>query len=435
MRRILLLLLAAATVSVGCGSVPSETGDPETAAASGRPEPSQRDQGESSAQILASGPFTLELVADFNISTGAFFEDIPDVDFGGLSGMYFDPDRMEVVAISDSRANNRYFTLAVELDGDSISFTPTAFVQLEDGASVEADSTLGDSASGDDSAADSTTGASATRRVFDPESIARAPNGNLFVSAEGTVAREPRIAPTIAEYQPDGRFVRFLPVPDKYAPESEGPQTKGIVDNLAFESLSVSPDGSRLFTATEAALVQDGAPSTVDKGSPARILEIRIDEGAAGMVREYIYPVEPLTLPGDFEPTAGENGLVELLAISNTELLALERNFVRGDAREAPQRRNVIRIFRVSLRGATDVAEIFSLAETTGLVPVEKELIIDFDEITAGLSPEYPELDNFEGLSWGPILPDGSPTLIVVSDNNFNPWQRTAFLLFRIRTD
>lgn len=411
MKRFPLLLLAAAAAA--CGGAPPEADDAEAVTAGA--------QRTSSAQVLPSGPFTLELVADFNIPTGASFEDIPDVDFGGISGLFFDPEKMEIVAISDSRADNRYFTLGVELDGDSVRFTPRSVTQLEDGDSPEA----GEPAAG----------APAARRVLDPESIARAPNGNLFVSTEGTVAYVPRVAPTIAEFQPDGRFVRFLPVPDKFVPEADGPQTRGIVDNRAFESLSVSPDGSRVFAATEAALVQDGTPPSVDKGSPARILEIGIGEGSEGPVREYIYPVEPLTVPGDFEPVAGENGLVELLALSNTELLALERNFVRGSAAPEQQRRNVIRIFRVSLQGATDVAEIYSLANATDLVPVEKELIIDFDEITPRLSSEFPELDNFEGLSWGPILPDGSGSLIVVSDNNFNPWQRTSFLLFRICTD
>jgi hypothetical protein len=94
----------------------------------------------------------------------------------------------------------------------------------------------------------------------------------------------------------------------------------------------------------------------------------------------------------------------------------------------------------VSLGSATDVSTVFSLADVDprsrgGIVPIEKELILDFDDILPALSREFPELDNFEGLSFGPVLPDGSPSLIVVSDNNFNPWQRTSFLLFRIRTD
>ena len=434
MKRISLLLLAAVVFPVGCGAGPPEAGTAETA-------PAATQRG-SSAQILPSGPFSLELVADFNIPTGSSFEGISAADFGGISGLFFDPDRMEIVAISDSRANNRYFTLAVQLDGDAISLTPISVTDLADASTPDAsppDASAPD-ASMPDASMPEHTERLAARRVFDPESIARAPNGNLFVSTEGIVAREPRIAPTIAEYQPDGKFVRFLPVPDKFVPEAAGPQTQGIADNLAFESLAVSPDGSRVFTATEAALVQDGTPPSVDEGSLARILEIGVEGDSADVVREYIYPVEPLTLPDDFEPVAGENGLVELLALSNTELLALERNFVRGGTAAAPRRRNLIRIFRVSLQDATDVAEIFSLTGSSGivpaeLVPAEKELLIDLDEITSGLSPEYPELDNFEGLCWGPMLPDGSPSLIVVSDNNFNPWQRTSFLLFRIRTE
>jgi hypothetical protein len=49
-----------------------------------------------------------------------------------------------------------------------------------------------------------------------------------------------------------------------------------------------------------------------------------------------------------------------------------------------------------------------------------------------GLSPELAQLDNFEGMAFGPDLPDGARTLLLVSDDNFNPHQRTAFLLFRI---
>ena len=77
MKRFPLLLLVAAAASAACGGAPPEADDAETAAAG--------TQRTSSAQILPGGPFTLELVADFNIPTGASFEDIPDVDFGGIS--------------------------------------------------------------------------------------------------------------------------------------------------------------------------------------------------------------------------------------------------------------------------------------------------------------------------------------------------------------
>ena len=40
-------------------------------------------------------------------------------------------------------------------------------------------------------------------------------------------------------------------------------------------------------------------------------------------------------------------------------------------------------------------------------------------------------LDNIEGISWGPPV-DGLPTLILVSDNNFNREQFTQFIALQV---
>jgi hypothetical protein len=42
-------------------------------------------------------------------------------------------------------------------------------------------------------------------------------------------------------------------------------------------------------------------------------------------------------------------------------------------------------------------------------------------------------LDNLEGMTLGPRLPDGSQSLLLVSDNNFNSLQITQLLLFRLK--
>ena len=42
-------------------------------------------------------------------------------------------------------------------------------------------------------------------------------------------------------------------------------------------------------------------------------------------------------------------------------------------------------------------------------------------------------IDNIEGVTFGPTLPNGNITLIFVSDNNFNPLEKTQFLLFEIQ--
>ena len=41
--------------------------------------------------------------------------------------------------------------------------------------------------------------------------------------------------------------------------------------------------------------------------------------------------------------------------------------------------------------------------------------------------------DNLEGMTFGPDLPDGSRTLVLVSDNNFEPLQKTQIVALRWR--
>ncbi len=41
-------------------------------------------------------------------------------------------------------------------------------------------------------------------------------------------------------------------------------------------------------------------------------------------------------------------------------------------------------------------------------------------------------VDNIEGITFGPTLPNGHRTLIFVADNNFSPLQKTQLLLFEV---
>jgi hypothetical protein len=123
--------------------------------------------------------------------------------------------------------------------------------------------------------------------------------------------------------------------------------------------------------------------------------------------------------------------LVELLAFDRTTLLALERAHIENGEARAPGR-NSIRVYRITLTGATDISTLASLGGHAEVVPVKKTLLMDLSDVK-GLSPELaPILDNFEGLAFGPRLPDGRATLLLVSDDNFSAVQRTWFLLFAI---
>jgi hypothetical protein len=83
------------------------------------------------------------------------------------------------------------------------------------------------------------------------------------------------------------------------------------------------------------------------------------------------------------------------------------------------------------LDGASDVASVDSLATAEGVTPVRKRLLLDLGDL-AGLSPRLSSLDNFEGLAFGPRLADGSASLLLVSDDNFDKTQVTSFLLLRV---
>jgi len=58
----------------------------------------------------------------------------------------------------------------------------------------------------------------------------------------------------------------------------------------------------------------------------------------------------------------------------------------------------------------------------------QKRLLLDFSDL--GITQ-----DNSEAIAFGPTLPDGRQTAIVVSDNNFNDSQITQFLAFALDID
>ena len=322
--------------------------------------------------------------------------------FGGISGLTTRDEGREIYGISDAQKGGRIYRFALEDAGGALRIETLTVVSLA-------------MAPGDESP--------------DHEGIALLPDGTFAVSAEGT-SNEPRQPSSVAIYGRHGDFMRRLPIPEKFVPEPNGSATKGARGNAGFESLTLSPDGARLFTAAETALLQDGDPATFDAGARTRILEFVSRRDTYEPAREFAYDLEPVTkVP--FTPGVFINGLVDLLALDRSTLLALERGFVAN--KDTPGGGHCrIRLYRISLTGATDVSSLESLKEHPEVVPVKKTLLTDLSDVQ-GLSADLvPNLDNFEGLTFGPRLPDGRATLLLVSDDNFHAEQRTWFLRFAI---
>ena len=195
-------------------------------------------------------------------------------------------------------------------------------------------------------------------------------------------------------------------------------QEIGPRHNLGFEGLGFSPDGKSVWLAMESALYQDGPIATPSAGAIARLTRLDRD---GKVLAQFAYPLDPIqAVPAGKN---GDNGVSEILALDDTDALVLERAGVEG---ADGVWKLYIRLYAIDTTGATDIAAVPSLANAN-YIPVTKRLVIDLAK-----TAEIGRVDNIEGMSWGPTLADGKRSLVLVSDNNFNPAQITQFLAFEI---
>jgi hypothetical protein len=164
--------------------------------------------------------------------------------------------------------------------------------------------------------------------------------------------------------------------------------------------------------------VQDARPpepnsSSKEGASRNRFLHYSIDPERSLLVSEHVYVMDP--------PPEGtlSHGLVELLAIDQGgHFLSLERSFGSQGF--------TAKLFQISTGSATDTSRIETLkGDLATIQPIRKRLLLDLAQL--GIP-----LDNLEGMTLGPQLPDGSRSLLLISDDNFRTEQSTQFLLFRL---
>jgi len=324
------------------------------------------------------------VIAELELPVDLVDENIP---LGGLSGLTYDPACDLFYALSDDRgyvAPPRVYTLKLELDGPFVR--PLEVITLRD----ERGDAFG-------------------RGVLDPEAVSLAPDGMLWVGTEGEAHRE--VPPRVLGFRLDGALLTELEIPQPYLPGED----RGVRSNHGFEGLSVSPNGSRIIAAVESALVQDGPNADLDHGAVIRL--VAFDAATRRAVSERAYRVEPV--PDEPRPTTAYRsiGVSEILALDDHRVLVVERSFSAGVG-------NTVRLFLADLRTGDDITGFASLP--ADVKPVHKTLIADLADL--GIDP-----DNIEGLSLGPVLADGRPTLVLVADNNFQPdVQANQFLVLAV---
>ena len=223
---------------------------------------------------------------------------------------------------------------------------------------------------------------------LDLEGLVVIPEGFIVCSEDG---------PRIVEVDREGMLRSEIHVPARF---------RDARANKSLESLTMSPSGRFLYTTSEAALERDGAMATQAAGTRVRILRLARHEGE---VSEHAYATDPALRDG------GDHGVSDLCALSDDELLVLERGWMKGAG-------NTARIYRVKL---DDGSSCLGQAVLSASAPtLQKTLVADLaslraENLPAAKQPQpNPILDNYEGLTIGPVLKDGRPTIIVVSDDN-----------------
>lgn len=351
-------------------------------------------------RVIVTG---IELIGQGVIPAGAQFQ---DTEVGGLSGLSYDVGRDLYYVVSDDRSERnpaRFYTMSIDLSGN---------VLQSDDINILGVTTLRDD----------------NEQIYpaggvDPEAIVYAGEDRLFIASEGAAGANPIVDPFVKSFGLDGRQTGVSSLPTKFLPDGA---SVGVRNNLAFESLALRPDGAYLFTATENALAQDGSAAGPGVPSHARILAFERLTGQPAF--EWVYVTEPVQATPN--PPEGEatNGLVELMALDNNgTFLALERSFSQGVGFS-------VRIYMVRTQGALEVQSLDTLLSKLSdepLIiepPVVKELLLDLTDLGFFI-------DNVEGMTLGPQLEDGRQSLVLISDNNFNPFLGSRVIALALTLD
>lgn len=327
---------------------------------------------------------------------------------GGLSSITYRPGDSTWHLMCDDPSNlqaARFYQAALDLDATgfrSVNFLHVITLKRPDGTAFP-------------SAATDRTG------IIDPEGLVYNPaTGTFYWSSEGERLPENNppvlVQPFIREMNADGEHMAEFVLPELFRVKAtgNGPRRNGV-----FEGLTLSPDGKYLFASLEEPLYEDGPRADPSRnGTLVRIL--KFDVASRNVVAQYAYPLDKVHAAPNPADQFVLNGVAEITAASDNKLLVMERSFASGATPEFS-----VRIYEADLAAATDVTGLTALSGT-GYSPTPKQLVMDV--VNTGIT----RVDNLEGMTFGPALPNGNRTLVLVSDNNFNPLQMTQFLAFEV---
>jgi len=347
---------------------------------------------------------SLKFINEYDIPFNLKFK---ETTVGGLSGIDYDKKNDIYYFISDDRSAinpARFYTARIKTSEkgiDTVQFQDVKFLLQQNGETFP-------SAKQD------------LPHTTDPESMRFYPRTNQIIwtsEGERILKSDPPVLidPSINISDLDGKFVDTFSIPSILTMQAteNGPHQNGGLEGITFD-----PDFKTMYVTLEEPLYEDGPLADVaPTKSWTRIFSY--DVSTKRSLAQYAYGLEPVARPAN-PPTAFKiNGISEILSLGNKKLLTVERSFSTGNLT------CTIKVFIADLSQATPVENIKSMKEKSPEQPVSKKLLLNMDDL--GIF-----IDNIEGVTFGPDLPNGHKTLLFVSDNNFIPLEKMQLLLFEV---
>jgi len=353
----------------------------------------QKDQLVNSLKFL--GSYELPYNEQFNGTT-----------IGGLSGIDYDPENKIYHLICDDRSNinpARFYSAKINFTQNGISnfqFVNSTALLQRDGAYYP-DSKKNPA------------------QASDPEAMRYNPTTKQFIWAsegERIIGKDTILSqPTLTIIDTMGKYIDELPLPFQtrmYATD------KGLRRNSVFEGIAFANNFKTMYVSIEEPLFEDG-PRAGLQDTTAYTRIIKYDMASGKPIAKYAYRLEPVAHPATPANAFMINGITDILAIAENKLLVIERSFSTG------KKASTIRVYSSDLSNASNILNTESLIQNPPTNIALKKLLINMDSL--GIY-----IDNIEGVTFGPELPNGNKTLIFVSDNNFSKDQKTQFILFEV---
>lgn len=352
---------------------------------------------------LSSTP-QLKFIGEYDIAYNANFQ---NTTIGGLSGIDYDSKNNLYYLICDDRSavnSARFYKARIFLNEkgiDSVEFISVKILLQPNGLQYP------------DSKHD-------PYHTPDPEAMRYNPRRKQLIwTSEGErIIKKDTIVlenPSVNIISADAKYIDSFDLPPNMRMQAtqNGPRQNGV-----FEGLSYINNYKKLLVGVEEPLFEDGARAGLNDSS-AWIRIIKYNVKTRKPAAEYAYRIDPVAYPANPPNAFKINGVPDVLAINDHQLFVIERSFSAG------RRASTIKIYLADIKKASDVSTISSLKSGTFL-PVSKKLVFNMDDL--GIY-----IDNVEGMSFGPKLPNGNQTLVFIADNNFSKEQITQFLLFEIQ--